>query len=134
MNKLILFLHGYGANGADLIGLKEYINNKEENIIFESPNAPEPCPLNYFGYQWFDLVERTPEEIFHGLKKSYSYLDKIITEMTSKHNIKTEQIMLIGFSQGAMISLDIMTEMIKVIKIYAIYFTTLTLLIALISA
>ena len=71
MNKVVLFLHGYGANGNDLIGLKDHIDNPNNSILFESPNAPESCPLNYFGYQWFELAERTPEEIYLGLKKSY---------------------------------------------------------------
>ena len=89
MNKVILFLHGYGANGNDLIGLKDHIENKDNSILFESPNAPESCPLNYFGYQWFNLAERTPEEIYSGLKKSYKYLylsDKNSGELRNARN------------------------------------------------
>ena len=104
MKKVVLFLHGYGANGDDLIGLKNHINNPEEDIIFLSPNAPETCPVNFFGYQWFDLVERTPEEIYLGLKKSYHYLDQIISNITIKYEIESEDIVIVGFSQGAMLA------------------------------
>ncbi len=104
MNKVVLFLHGYGANGNDLIGLKDHINNPNNSILFESPNAPESCPLNYFGYQWFDLAERTPEEIYLGLKKSYKYLEKILEDIIKKYNTSHKNIVLIGFSQGAMLS------------------------------
>ena len=104
MNKVILFLHGYGANGNDLIGLKDHIENKDNSILFESPNAPESCPLNYFGYQWFNLAERTPEEIYSGLKKSYKYLDEILSDLIVRHNTSYEKIVLIGFSQGAMLA------------------------------
>ena len=104
MNKVVLFLHGYGSNGNDLIGLKDYIDNEQDLISFESPNAPESCPMNYFGYQWFNLVERTSEEIYLGLKKSYKYLDQIISDLIVKHSTNYENIILIGFSQGAMLS------------------------------
>ncbi|MDA1283912.1 MAG: hypothetical protein O3C61_03210 [Proteobacteria bacterium] len=104
MNKVVLFLHGYGANGNDLIGLKDHIENDDNMILFESPNAPESCPLNYFGYQWFNLVERTPEEIYLGLKKSYKYLDEILADLIVRHNTSYEKIVLIGFSQGAMLA------------------------------
>ncbi|MDB9776133.1 hypothetical protein OAB63_00060 [Alphaproteobacteria bacterium] len=104
MNKVVLFLHGYGANGDDLISLKDHIDNDDNAILFESPNAPEPCPLNYFGYQWFSLVERTPEEIYSGLKTSYKYLDKILNDLIAKYNTSYKNIVLIGFSQGAMLS------------------------------
>jgi|TARA_B100000787_G_C16171775_1_gene286895 phospholipase/carboxylesterase len=104
MNKVVLFLHGYGANGSDLIGLSDHINNDDNSISFESPNAPESCPLNYFGYQWFSLADRTPEEIYSGLKISYNYLVKILDDLIVKYNTNHENIVIIGFSQGAMLA------------------------------
>ena len=104
MNKVVLFLHGYGSNGNDLINLKNYIDNSNNLISFESPNAPESCPLNYFGFQWFSLVERTPEEINLGLKQSYKYLEKILSDLIVKYKTSYENIILIGFSQGAMLA------------------------------
>ena len=104
MKKIVLFLHGYGANGKDLIGLKDYINNKDLNIVFSSPDAPEKCPFNYFGYQWFELVDRSEEELFSGLKKSYHYLDKILSELIIENQTSYENIVIIGFSQGAMLA------------------------------
>ena len=56
--KIVLFLHGYGSNGDDLISLKDYISI-DQPVEFISPNAPETCELNFFGYQWFPLKERT---------------------------------------------------------------------------
>ena len=104
MNKLVLFLHGYGANGSDLLGLKDYINDKNGKILFESPNAPEPCPINYFGYQWFDLIERTPQEIYKGLIKSFISLDTMIKDLKNKHKVNFKDLVLVGFSQGAMLA------------------------------
>ena len=55
MKKIVLFLHGYGSNGSDLITLKDYFHLNQSETEFISPNAPEPCEFNFFGYQWFAL-------------------------------------------------------------------------------
>ncbi len=73
MKKIVLFLHGYGSNGNDLISLKEYISVAKP-VEFISPNAPEPCELNFFGYQWFTLKERSLEEFTLGLKSAINYI------------------------------------------------------------
>ena len=50
MKKIVLFLHGYGSNGSDLITLKDYFHLDQSETEFISPNAPEPCEFNYFGW------------------------------------------------------------------------------------
>ena len=83
MKKIVLFLHGYGSNGSDLITLKDYFHLNQSETEFISPNAPEPCEFNYFGYQWFALNERSVEEIQTGLKSAFFYLDDICLLYTS---------------------------------------------------
>ena len=104
MKKIVLFLHGYGSNGSDLITLKDYFHLNQSETEFISPNAPEPCEFNYFGYQWFALNERTVEEIQRGLKSAFFYLDDIINNIIKKFEVKTEQISILGFSQGSMLA------------------------------
>tara|TARA_Y100001935_G_scaffold255155_1_gene266823 strand:- start:3060 stop:3662 length:603 start_codon:yes stop_codon:yes gene_type:complete len=104
MKKIVLFLHGYGSNGNDLISLKDYILLDHSNTEFLSPNAPEPCELNFFGYQWFALKERSHEELKLGLNSAFKYLDEIIQSITEKYNIGTSQLSIIGFSQGSMLA------------------------------
>ena len=63
MKKIVLFLHGYGSNGNDLITLKDYFHLNQSETEFISPNAPEPCEFNYFGYhdarkKWFRIHTR----------------------------------------------------------------------------
>ena len=89
MKKIVLFLHGYGSNGSDLISLKDYFHLNQSETEFISPNAPEPCEFNFFGYQWFALSERSVEEIHAGLKSAFFYLDEIVK------NIKKNLILLI---------------------------------------
>ena len=103
MKKIVLFLHGYGSNGNDLISLKEYISVAKP-VEFISPNAPEPCELNFFGYQWFTLKERSFEELTLGLKSAFNYLDDMIKNIIDRHSVKSDQISIIGFSQGSMLA------------------------------
>ena len=49
----VVFLHGYGANGADLLGLADPLSEHLPDTLFIAPNAPETCPGAPFGFQWF---------------------------------------------------------------------------------
>jgi len=104
MKKIVLFLHGYGSNGSDLMTLKDYFHLNQSETEFISPNAPESCEFNFFGYQWFALNERTVEEIKSGLKSAFFYLDDIVNNIIKKFEVKTEQISILGFSQGSMLA------------------------------
>jgi len=104
MKKIVLFLHGYGSNGSDLISLKDYFHLNQSETEFISPNAPEPCEFNFFGYQWFALKERSEEEIQVGLKSAFFYLDEIVKNIKKKFKINSDQISILGFSQGSMLA------------------------------
>ncbi|AFS48922.1 Phospholipase/Carboxylesterase [alpha proteobacterium HIMB59] len=104
MKKIVLFLHGYGSNGSDLISLKDYFHLNQSETEFISPNAPEPCEFNFFGYQWFALRERSEEEIQAGLKSAFFYLDEIVNDIKKKFQINSDQISILGFSQGSMLA------------------------------
>ena len=104
MKKIVLFLHGYGSNGSDLMTLKDYFHLNQSETEFISPNAPESCEFNFFGYQWFALNERTVEEIQRGLKSAFFYLDDMVNNIVKKFEVKTEQISILGFSQGSMLA------------------------------
>ena len=104
MKKIVLFLHGYGSNGSDLISLKDYFHLNQSETEFISPNAPEPCEFNFFGYQWFALRERSVEEIQAGLKSAFFYLDEIVKDIKKKFQVNSDQISILGFSQGSMLA------------------------------
>ena len=104
MKKIVLFLHGYCSNGSDLITLKDYFHLNQSETEFISPNAPESCEFNFFGYQWFALSERSVEEIHAGLKTAFIYLDDIVNDIKKKFHINSEQISILGFSQGSMLA------------------------------
>ena len=105
---LVIFLHGYGANGKDLLSLKEFFAPFIENAVFYAPNAPEICE-QAFGmqdsYQWFGLADYNINRIKIEAEKSYAWLNDYIEELKKKENVASENVILIGFSQGTMMSL-----------------------------
>jgi phospholipase/carboxylesterase len=103
--QLVVFLHGYGADGNDLIGLAPLFAQALPHAAFVSPNAPEPTPMG-FGYQWFGLTNLDPALIKAGVAKSAALLDAFIADALKTRGLAPEQLALIGFSQGTMMALD----------------------------
>ena len=100
-NKLVVFLHGYGADGKDLIDLANPFGMALPNAAFISPDAPYPCAMSPQGRQWFPI-----EEIPNGaISASLGLLDLIENE-AKKLNLTFKDVILIGFSQGAMMSMQ----------------------------
>ena len=65
----VIFLHGYGANGKDLIEIGNIWKKSLPGTIFVSPNAPFNCPWGEEAFQWFELTSIAPEKIGEGLEK-----------------------------------------------------------------
>ena len=57
----MVLLHGYGADGNDLIGLAPVLAPLMPDVVFHAPNAPYPCEGNPMGYQWFGISRLDPE-------------------------------------------------------------------------
>ena len=100
-NKLVVFLHGYGADGKDLIDLAKPFGMALPNASFISPDAPHPCAMSPQGRQWFPI-----EEIPKGAIKASLGLLGLIDYEAKKLNLTFKDVILIGFSQGAMMSMQ----------------------------
>lgn len=99
-----IFLHGYGSNGADLISLAPMLDLPDTQFL--SPNAPFPFEMGYpGGYQWFGLADRDPERILREIKVAAPILNQFIDTTIARFNLTDADIALVGFSQGAMMSL-----------------------------
>ncbi len=117
---VVILLHGYGADGNDLIGLAPHFARALPYTTFYSPNAPFPCEMSPFGRQWFSLAEYDPEflrrapetmsgalaAMAEGANKNASYIHDFIDHVMETHGITEDKIALIGFSQGTMMSLQ----------------------------
>lgn len=103
--KLVILLHGLGADGNDLIGLSQYWGRLIPDAEFVSPNAPFPCDMAGFGYQWFSVQDRSPESMLAGVRAAAPSLDGYIDEELQKRGLEASEAALVGFSQGTMMSL-----------------------------
>ncbi|RMH43034.1 MAG: phospholipase [Alphaproteobacteria bacterium] len=108
---LVIFLHGYGADGADLLGLADVLGPHMPDTAFVAPNAPEKCRVNPFGYQWFPipwLDGSTEEEARRGIAAAAEDLDAFLDEIAEKEGIGPEKTIVFGFSQGTMMALHVL--------------------------
>ena len=106
-SRLVVFLHGYGANGADLLGLADVLMPHMEDTAFVAVDAPEASP-NPGGFQWFGIPEYdgTSEEARDAaIRRSMGDLDAFLDHLLAERDMTEEQVILLGFSQGAMMSL-----------------------------
>ena len=100
-NKLVVFLHGYGADGKDLIDLANPFSMAMPNATFISPDAPHPCKMSPSGREWFPI-----DQIPTGAIKASENLISLIQDEAKSLNLSFKDVILIGFSQGAMMSLQ----------------------------
>ncbi|AOZ69067.1 phospholipase [Rhodobacter xanthinilyticus] len=106
----VVFLHGYGADGADLLGLAEPLAPHLPDTLFLAPDAPERCVGTPFGRQWFPIpwLDGSSEEAAAaGLAASAADLDAFLDKLLEDEGLTPSQIALFGFSQGTMMSLHV---------------------------
>ena len=105
----VVLLHGYGSDGSDLIGLAPHFQAVLPDALFVSPNAPEACPGNPFGFQWFALDNTTDRAANRerGLPLAQPVLVEFLNDLWTQTGLTPEQTILAGFSQGAMMALHV---------------------------
>lgn len=106
----VVFLHGYGADGADLLGLAAPMAPHLPDTAFLAPNAPEPCTGNPMGYQWFPIpwLDGSSEaEAAAGLNAAAEDLNAYLDQVLETEGLEAEDLAVIGFSQGTMMSLHV---------------------------
>jgi phospholipase/carboxylesterase len=106
----VVFLHGYGANGADLLGLADPLADHLPDTLFVAPDAPENCVGSPFGYQWFPIPwidGSSEEESSRGMQQAVEDLNAFLDALMVDEDLLPEQVCLFGFSQGTMMSLHV---------------------------
>jgi phospholipase/carboxylesterase len=104
-SRLVILLHGLGADGNDLIGLAPYWARLLPTAEFVSPNAPFPCDMAPYGYQWFSAQDRSPAAVLAGVRAAAPLLDAFIDDALAERALDDSDLALVGFSQGTMMSL-----------------------------
>ncbi len=107
---VVVFLHGYGANGADLLGLADPLAEHLPDTLFVAPDAPEACAGAPFGYQWFPIPwidGSSQEEAEAGMMRAADDLNGFLDALMVDEDVLPEQVVLFGFSQGSMMTLHV---------------------------
>jgi len=102
----VILCHGYGGDGKDISILAGYWRSYLKDTIFICPDAPERCAASPTGFQWFDLMDQTKEQILSKSLVAEMKLNKLIDQVKIKNDLTADKIVLGGFSQGCMISLQ----------------------------
>jgi phospholipase/carboxylesterase len=105
VKRLVILLHGLGADGNDLLGLAPYWAPALPDAEFLAPNAPFPCDMAPFGYQWMSVRDASPQARLAGARAAGAILDAYITDELAKRGLTEGDLALVGFSQGTMMSL-----------------------------
>jgi phospholipase/carboxylesterase len=102
----VILCHGYGGDGKDISILANYWRTYLPDTIFVCPDAPEKCAASPTGFQWFDLIDEAPDQVLAKSLVAENNLNKLIDEVKEKNNLKASEIIIGGFSQGCMITLQ----------------------------
>jgi len=105
--RLVVFLHGYGADGNDLIDIGRLWAPLMPDTAFVSPQAPEPCGEAPTGRQWFPLAGIDPVKLREGVVTAAPILDAFLDQELLSHRLGDDRLVLVGFSQGAMMALHV---------------------------
>ena len=106
----VVFLHGYGADGADLLGLADVLEPHLPGVAFLAPDAPEPCQGGGFGCQWFPIpwLDGSSQAAAEaGLQAAARDLNGFLDARLAEAGLTPDRLVLVGFSQGAMLSLEV---------------------------
>ncbi|PZO65469.1 MAG: phospholipase [Paracoccus denitrificans] len=106
----IVFLHGYGADGADLLSLSGPLAPHFPQTVFYSPDAPEPCVNNPMGRQWFPipwLDGSTEAQARQSAAASFADVNAFLDKVLADERLTPDRLAVVGFSQGTMMALHV---------------------------
>jgi phospholipase/carboxylesterase len=104
---LVVLLHGYGADGNDLIGLAPVLAPLMPDVAFHAPNAPYPCEGNPYGYQWFGISRLDPQVAAAGVRAAAPFVEQFLDDIMARYGLDESKTVLVGFSQGTMMALHV---------------------------
>ena len=107
INNAVVLLHGYGGDGRDISMLSLNWKRYMPNTIFICPNGHETCSISPSVYQWFDLTNDDPNYILNESLKAEKKINQFLNEVKKEYRLENEQIILSGFSQGCMMSINV---------------------------
>lgn len=110
--QVVILLHGWGADGNDLIGLAPPWSRLLPEAVFLSPHGPGVCDIG-MGRQWFSLEDRRPEAMLLGAQAAAPAINAFIDDALEKRQLGNDALGVVGFSQGTMMALYVMPRRLK---------------------
>ncbi|SFH37831.1 phospholipase/carboxylesterase [Palleronia marisminoris] len=107
---VVVFLHGYGADGADLLGLSDPLAEHMPGTAFHAPDAPEQSVVNPMGFQWFPipwLDGSDPTAADEAMDRAASDLNAYLDSVLAEEGLSADRMVVVGFSQGTMMALHV---------------------------
>jgi phospholipase/carboxylesterase len=104
---LVILIHGYGSNGADLISLAPLIQPMLPDAAFVAPNAPSALPNMAQAYQWWPIRTFSMAERAAGADAAAPDLDAFLSQELAAAGLSDDRLLLVGFSQGTMMALHV---------------------------
>nr|WP_111299918.1 alpha/beta fold hydrolase [Paracoccus saliphilus] len=117
-SSVVVFLHGYGADGTDLLGLADPLAAHLPDTAFYAPDAPEPCRNNPMGFQWFPIpwLDGSSEaDARSSMGQSITALDSFLDKVLADEGLAADRMVLVGFSQGTMMALHVAPRRAKAV-------------------
>lgn len=105
--QLVVFLHGYGADGNDLIAISQQWQALLPDAVFVAPHAAQPCAQAPIGRQWFALGLRDEGELWRGVNKAAPMLNAFLDAELARYGLGADRLALVGFSQKTMLALHV---------------------------
>lgn len=105
--KIVLLLHGFGSNGADLLSLAPHWQRALPDALFLAPNAPQRCGVSGGGFQWWGLNAFTPQALAAGATGAAPAIDAFIDKKLDQYGLSEADLAIVGFSQGTMMALHV---------------------------
>jgi phospholipase/carboxylesterase len=105
--QIVLLLHGFGSNGADLIALAPHWQRDLPDALFLAPNAPQRLGSMASGYQWWPLTAFTPQALASGATSAAPALTALIERKLAQYGLTDANLAIVGFSQGTMMALHV---------------------------
>lgn len=104
--QLVVFLHGFGADGNDLIQLAPLLAESLPEAAFVAPHAPYPNDMLGGGRQWFSFRADNLEDIDEEVAETYGDFDRFLDAEIVQAGVPAGQVALVGFSQGGITALQ----------------------------
>jgi phospholipase/carboxylesterase len=105
--QIVVLLHGYGADGTDLIALGRHWQAILPEALFVAPNAPDFIPDYPAGRMWFPLSNELPVRRLEGVREAGTVVAEFLSALWEQTGLGAGDTILTGFSQGAMVSLHL---------------------------